>query len=107
MKHTLTHYEIANALLQDENANWTYRGAHALADALEEYEESTGEELELDVVAIRCEWYEDTAEELISNYGNGDDGEGDSLESVIAYIEDNTTLIIVDNDPPTYLYQAF
>ena len=103
MKHTLTHYEIANALLQDENASWTYRGAHALADALEEYEESTGEELELDIVAIRCEWYEDTAEELISNYGNGDD----TLESVIAFIEDNTTLIIVDNDPPTYLYKAF
>ena len=107
MKHTLDHYEIVNALLNDEYASWTRLGANALAEELAEYEESTGQELEFDIVAIRCEWNEDTAEELISNYGNGDDGEDDTLESVIAYIEDNTALIIVDNDPPTYLYQAF
>ena len=105
MKHTLSHYEVVNALLDDENANWSRLGAHALADALEEYEESTGEELELDLVAIRCEWNEDTAEELISNYSQNP---GDTLEDVIQYVEDNTFLIIVDNDPETtYLYQAF
>jgi len=104
MKHTLNHYEIVNALFNDENACWTRQGAHALADALEEYEESTGEELEFDIVAIRCDWNEDTAEELISNYGQNP---GDTLEDVIQYVEDNTILIIVDNHPNTYLYQAF
>ena len=104
MKHTLDHYEIVNALLNDENAIWTRLGANALAQELEEYEESTGEELEFDIVAIRCEWNEDTAEELISNYGYTPD---DTIEDVIQYVEDNTILIIVDNDPKTYLYQAF
>lgn len=104
MKHTLNHYEIVNALLNDNNAIWTRLGANALAEELEEYEDSTGQELEFDIVAIRCEWNEDTAEELISNYGQDPD---DTLEDVIQYVEDNTILIIVDNDPKTYLYQAF
>jgi len=104
MKHTLDHYEIVNALLNDENAIWTRLGANALAQELEDYEESTGEELEFDIVAIRCEWNEDSAEELISNYSQDPD---DTIEDVIQYVEDNTFLIIVDNDPKTYLYQAF
>ena len=104
MKHTLDHYEIVNALLNDENAIWTRLGANALAQELEEYEESTGEELEFDIVAIRCDWNEDTAEELISNYSQNPD---DTLEDVIQYVEDHTFLIIVDNHPETYLYQAF
>ena len=104
MKHTLDHYEIVNALLNDEYASWTRLGANALAQELEEYEDSTGEELEFDIVAIRCDWNEDTAEELLSNYGQNPD---DTIEDVIQYVEDNTILIIVDNDPKTYLYQAF
>ena len=51
MKKTLTTYEIVNALLKDENADWSYTGARALAEYLEEYEEACGVELELDVVA--------------------------------------------------------
>ena len=104
MKQTFDHHEIVNALLNDENASWTRLGANALAEALEEYEESTGQELEFDIVAIRCDWYEDTAEELFSNYGQYPD---DTLEDVIKFVDDNTFLIIVDNDPKTYLYQAF
>ena len=50
MKKTLTTYDIADALCQDENANWSRAGAFALAEWLEEMEESTGEETELDVV---------------------------------------------------------
>ena len=56
MKTTLSTYDIANALQSDQNANWSYQGAKALAEYLEEYEESTGEELELDIVAIRCDF---------------------------------------------------
>jgi len=104
MKHTLDHYEIVNALLNDKNASWTRLGAKALAYELEEYEDSTGEELEFDIVAIRCDWNEDTAEELISNYSQNP---GDTIQDVIQYIEDNTTLIIIGNHPETYLYQAF
>lgn len=58
MKKTLTTYDIADALLSDDNASWSRSGALALAEYFEEYEESTGEELDLDVVAIRCDYSE-------------------------------------------------
>lgn len=58
MKTTLTTSDIAHALKNDSNANWSWSGANALAEYLEEYEESTGEEMELDVVAIRCDFSE-------------------------------------------------
>ena len=52
MKMTLTTYDIANALRGDENARWSRAGSFALAEYLEQLEEETGEEIELDVVAI-------------------------------------------------------
>jgi hypothetical protein len=58
MKMTLNTYEIADALLKDTNASWSRAGALALAEYLEQYEEDTGEELELDTCAIRCDFYE-------------------------------------------------
>ena len=58
MKKKLNTYEIVNALLADTNAAWSYYGAFAIAEHLEQYEESTGEELELDIVAIRSDYSE-------------------------------------------------
>jgi hypothetical protein len=61
MKKTLTTYDIAHALKSDKNANWSWDGARALAEYLEELEQDLGEEMELDVVAIRCDFSESTS----------------------------------------------
>jgi hypothetical protein len=58
MKQSMTTYDIADALFSDENANWSRAGAFALAKYLEEFEESTGEEMEFDHVATRCDFSE-------------------------------------------------
>jgi len=58
MKETLTTGEVANRLWQDDNANWSYAGARALAEYLEDIEGDTGEEMEFDRVAIRCDFAE-------------------------------------------------
>ena len=55
---TLNTYQIADALKNDTCARWSYNGSLALAEYLEEYEESTGEELEFDTCAIRCDFSE-------------------------------------------------
>ena len=73
MKQTLTTHDIADALKRDENAGWSWQGALALAQYLEELEQDTGEELELDVVAIRCDYSEyaglkDWAEDYFSDW---------------------------------------
>ena len=58
MKMTLSTCEIADELLKDTCSRWSKSGALALAEYLEEYEESTGEEIELDTCAIRCDYSE-------------------------------------------------
>ena len=58
MKTTLTTNQIADALKADNNANWSWNGSNALAEYLENYEEETGEEMELDIVAFRCTYSE-------------------------------------------------
>ena len=54
----MTTYDIAHELIDDENANWSRAGAFALAEYLEQYEEETGEEMDFDHIAIRCDFSE-------------------------------------------------
>lgn len=60
-----------NAIRPD---NFTYEGLRALFDYLTEIEEETGEEIELDVIALCCEFSEITEVEFRDNY------EGEPLE---------------------------
>jgi hypothetical protein len=83
MKKTLTTYEIAHELLRDDNAAWTRAGAFALAEHLEQIEEDTGEELELDVVAIRCDFTEsESARDWIVDYYGKPLGESMKLAGI-------------------------
>ena len=78
MKKTLTTSDIVNALTADENARWTRAGAHALAEHLEQLEADCGIEMELDIVALRCEYSEyESLEEWLTDYYD------DQLEDVL------------------------
>ena len=93
MHTTLSTSEIAGALIKDEFANWSQNGALALAEYLEEYEESTGEELALDPVAIRCEFSEyESAIEAAAQYTS----EFTTAEAALEYLQDHTTVITYD-----------
>ena len=107
MKTTLNTYEASSLLMADENANWTRSGALALAEHLEQLEEDCGIELELDVVAIRCDYseYTDLIDWACSYYGSdqwrdclGISGEGDDEEeeAISIYIHDHGQLIEFD-----------
>lgn len=72
------------------NDNFTYSGKHALFDYLEEYEEGTGEEVELDVISLCCDYTEyENLKELQENYTD--------IES-IEELEEHTTVIKVDDE---------
>ena len=93
MHTTLSTSEIAGALIKDEFANWSQNGALALAEYLEEYEESTGEELEFHPVAIRCEFSEyESAIEAAAQYTS----EFTTAEAALEYLEDHTSVITYD-----------
>ncbi|MBW2648414.1 MAG: hypothetical protein JRC53_01130 [Deltaproteobacteria bacterium] len=97
MKETLSTSQAANMLVQDENAGWSYNGATALIEYLEQMEEECGMEIEFDRVAIRCEYSEyKTAIECAENYdfeSDEDDDEDDQEESALRYLHDNTSVI--------------
>ena len=110
MKQTLTTSQAADILFADKNAGWSYPGAWALAEYLEEYEESTGEELEFDYVAIRCDYTESPSlQEWASDYfgtplaqwadkiGVEATADDDELDSAIReYIQERGQLIEFD-----------
>ena len=90
---TLSTDQIADTLRRDYYASWSYDGAFALAEYLREYEESTGEELELDPIAIRCEFTEyENAIEAAAQYTSEFTTEAAALE----YLEDHTNVITYD-----------
>ena len=54
---------------KEREGQFTYEGLDALFDHLEEYEESTGEKIEFDPIAICCEFTEyENIEEYNKNY---------------------------------------
>ena len=97
MKITLTRYQVAGYLMQDDNAKWSRAGAYALADYLQELEDSTGEEMELDIVAIRCDFSEfSSAAEAAGEYGwNPEPDEYDDANesAALSWLSDRTSVI--------------
>ena len=65
---TMTAYDIANQLHQDDYNGFSYSACIALAEYLESYCDDIGATIEFDRVAIRCEWTQYTVEELAEHY---------------------------------------
>lgn len=97
MIKTLTTSQAADLLIRDEYARWTYKGAEALVEYLEEIEAFTGNPMELDVVAIRCDYSEyESAVEAAGDYGwKPDTGQEDEdlEELALEWLKDRTTVI--------------
>ena len=71
-------------------SNFSFQGLHVLYDYLVQMENDRGEEMELDVVAICCDFAEATAEEIAQNYEIPLDGlnEDDAFEQVVNFLEE-------------------
>ena len=74
MKKTIDFYEFRDAFKDLRPNNFSYEGLEVLWEHFLEYEESTGTEIELDVIAICCDYTESTIEEALKNYGLNDYG---------------------------------
>ena len=102
---TLSTNQIATELKNDTCARWSWNGAFALAEYLEELEDSTGEEMEFDSAAIRCDFSEyDSLQDWADDYFAVDnwrdnvecdhDDDDDTLdEKIREYIQDHGQLI--------------
>ena len=88
-------------MCDDKNAKWSWDGALALVEYLEELELDAGEEMEFDAVGIRCEWSEYASlEEWAADYGfepeASTEDEREREEEIRDYIRDNGQLIEFD-----------
>ena len=94
MKKTINFYDFERAFIHMGRENqFTYKGKQALFNELEEYEEATGEQIELDIIGLCCDYTEfKNLEEFQKNYGN----EYKNFED----IEYNTRLI------PVFVYTS-
>jgi len=91
MKQSVNIYDFERAFKRCERENFSYDGLKALFEYLEEYEDGTGEEVELDVIALCCEYAEyDSLNEYNDDYGT----EYDEID----LIQDDTMLIKIDDE---------
>ena len=116
MKTTVCFYTFLEAFERCDRANqFSREGLGVLFDYLEQYEEDTGEEIELDVIALCCEYCESTFAEVARDYSISidyddcaDDEERAKLikEQVLEYLNYHTTIVGVVGDG-SVLYQQF
>jgi hypothetical protein len=92
------------------NDQFSYAAKRAIFDYLEEYEDSTGTPVELDVIAICCDYSEyDSAREAAEEHGwdcgrNPEDYEDDAEgyqeaveEEALDWLQDRTTVLELDD----------
>lgn len=91
--------DVARALLQDDNAAWSFDGAKALAEYMEQLAEDMNEPIELDIIAWRCDFHEANAVDIANDYNinieglDHDDDAGEIQSRVAEYLTDHGALV--------------
>ena len=99
MKRDVTQYDFEQAFRDyGRNDQFTYEALRALYDYLIELEESCDTEIELDVIALCCEYSEhNTALEAAREYGfkpDNDETFADHEESAVNWLNERTQVIV-------------
>ena len=103
-------YQFREAFrLAGRSDQFSYEGLEVLFNYLDDMSEDTGESIELDVVALCCEYYEGSIEEIIANYDidvSDADGDEDEVKTIVEeYLQDNTSVCGEVSDG--FVYAAF
>ena len=99
MIRTINEYDFIDAFKKmGREDNFSYNGLVALYEYLEMLEDDLGQEIELDVIALCCEYTEyDNLEEFQADYGE----DYETIED----IQNATTVIMIDDD--SFIIQQF
>ena len=101
MYQTLSTSDAVDILTADQYAGWSAAGARALVEYLEQVEEEGGERIEIDPVALRCEFSEySSAREAAEDHGwdgTTDDADEDAAEeAALDWLRDRTLALVFD-----------
>ena len=98
MKQTINEFDFVQAFKELRPNNFSKAGLFALFDYLEQLEDDIGEETELDVIALCCEYAEyDSLAEFREDYGED--------YNTMQDIEYHSTVIMIDNE--SFIIQQF
>ena len=102
-------YQFREAFrLAGRGDQFSHEGLEVLFDYLDNLSEDIGEPIELDVVALCCDYYEASIDEIVENYNldlsEYDDG-NDALQYVRDWLNDNTSVCGEVSDG--FVYAAF
>lgn len=107
MKTIVSFSEFSDSFRDIRPDNFSYQALRILFSYFEQYEDETGEDIELDVIAICCDFSEDSFENIADQYGIELDEEMDEdfqkqqviehLEGEGAYVGDSINGIVYRN----------
>jgi|688.fasta_scaffold03608_13 hypothetical protein len=110
MKTTISQSAFIDAFRRyDRYEQFGYDALCSLFDYMEQMEQDTGEEIELDVIALCCDYSVDSVEDIASSYSIDIEGMDDdeAREAVLDYLNDNTTVIDEDCNGQILYCSAF
>ncbi len=108
MKTTVSKYDFERAFADaGRKDQFSYEGLAVLFDYLEELEANTGQELELDVIALCCDYYESSLEAIIQSYSIDVEGldDDEQVDAVREYLMDQGAYC--GETPSSFVYSAF
>jgi hypothetical protein len=109
MKQTVNFSDFVDAFrAYDRYDQFGYQALMVVFEYLEELEESTGQELELDVVAICCDYATDNWEDIAKNYSidlDGLENDEEKQQAVIDHLNENT--VVLGETDCEIVYQSF
>ena len=109
MKTTISVYDFRDAFHKaGRNKQFSYDGLGILFEYLEEVEESCGEEFELDVIGLCCDFAESDWETIAQDYSiefDEDADDEDKEAAVLDYLADQDALI--GNTKGAIVYRQF
>ena len=123
MKKSISFYDFEQEFTNmNRSDNFSYDGKKALFDYLEEYEEDTGEEIELDIIALCCDYTEfENIDEFVKAYDDTyivwetePEEEGEENEATEGEVDYEGTLDkireytqVIDIDAESFIIQDF
>jgi hypothetical protein len=108
MKTTVYLNEFRDYFNQVRPNNFSYEGLGILFEYLEQYEEDTGEELELDVIAICCDFSEEDFTDIAKSYDielDEEADEEDQMQTVADYLTDEG--VYIGQTGTSIIYRVF
>jgi hypothetical protein len=108
MKTTVYLNEFRDYFNQVRPNNFSYEGLGILFEYLEQYEEDTGEELELDVIALCCDFSEEDFTDIAKSYDielDEEADEEDQMQTVEDYLTDEG--VYIGQTGTSIIYRVF